>query len=534
MQSLLQLQQALALVLGETGDGDTGPTGYHLGDVVLGDGATAHGHLLMPLIPLDLHLLLIILLDIPQLSGLLEVLSGDSLLLLPVQGGDLLLQILQIGGGGFGGHTHLTGGLVHQIDGLIRQEPVVDVPAGQRHGGLQRPIGDGQTVVSLVLIPQSLQDLQRSLRGGLSHGDGLEPALQSGVLLDVLAVLVEGGGAHHTDLAAGQSGLENVGGVHGTLGGAGAHDGVQLVDEKDDVAGLLHLVDGVLDALFKLTPVLGAGHHAGQIQRQDPLVQQLLRHVGGGDALGQTLCDGGLAYAGLTDEHGVILGAAGQDLDDPLDLLFTANDGVQLAAAGRLRQVTGILLQSALLAALLCGSGSAAGHGGGAGRLIELLHHGAVQLLGVDAHGAQDAQGHVVALPQQPHQQMLGADVAGAGAGGLGNGQLHGALGTGRQPLRGCGAGDAGAYAAVQDVADHLVGESVLLQHTVGNALLFPQQAQQQVLGAHIAMSHILSGLLGQTQSLLCTGGEFIFHHKETLPFKRCGDLPKLLPGHYC
>ena len=129
---------------------------------------------------------------------------------------------------------------------------------------------------------------------------------------------------------------------------------------------------------------------------------------------------------------------------------------------------------------------------------------------------------------------MLGADVAGAGAGGLGNGQLHGALGTGRQPLRGCGAGNAGAYAAVQDVADHLVGESVLLQHTVGNALLFPQQAQQQVLGAHIAMSHILSGLLGQTQSLLCTRGEFIFHHKETLPFKRCGDLPKLLPGHYC
>ena len=152
----------------------------------------------------------------------------------------------------------------------------------------------------------------RRFRRGLAHGDGLEPALQGRVLLDVLAVLVQGGGADDADLAAGQSGLEDVGGVHGALGRACAHDGVQLVDEQDDVAGLLHLVDGVLDALLELAAVLGAGHHAGQVQRQDALVQQLLGHVAGGDALGQTLGDGRLAHAGLTDQHGVVLACGGR------------------------------------------------------------------------------------------------------------------------------------------------------------------------------------------------------------------------------
>ena len=39
------------------------------------------------------------------------------------------------------------------------------------------------------------------------------------------------------------------------------------------------------------------------------------------------------------------------------------------------------------------------------------------------------------------------------------------------------------------------------------------QQAQQQVLAAHIAVAHFLGGLLGQPQGFLRTGGEFIFHH---------------------
>ena len=88
-----------------------------------------------------------------------------------------------------------------------------------------------------------------STEGGLDQ-HRLEAALQGGVLLDVLAVLVEGGGADHAQLAPGQHRLEHVGGVHAPLGGPGADDGVQLVDEGDHLAlGGLDLVEGGLEAL---------------------------------------------------------------------------------------------------------------------------------------------------------------------------------------------------------------------------------------------------------------------------------------------
>ena len=68
----------------------------------------------------------------------------------------------------------------------------------------------------------------------LVHEDRLEAPLQRGVLLDVLAVLVERRRADRVQLAAREHRLEQVGGVHGALGRAGAHDRVQLVDEEDD------------------------------------------------------------------------------------------------------------------------------------------------------------------------------------------------------------------------------------------------------------------------------------------------------------
>ena len=67
--------------------------------------------------------------------------------------------------------------------------------------------------------------------------------MPKGKIQRVLAVLGESGGANDLNLAPAQGGLENVGGVHGALGVAGAHDVVHLVDDQDDVAQLLDLLD---------------------------------------------------------------------------------------------------------------------------------------------------------------------------------------------------------------------------------------------------------------------------------------------------
>ena len=80
------------------------------------------------------------------------------------------------------------------------------------------------------------------------------------------------------------------------------------------------------------------------------LFLQPFGHVAADDALGQPLDDGGLADAGLADEHRVVLGAAREHLDDAADLLVAADDRVELALARQLGQVAAVALERLVLA----------------------------------------------------------------------------------------------------------------------------------------------------------------------------------------
>ena len=195
-------------------------------------------------------------------------------------------------------------------------------------------------------LAQAAQDRDGVLDARLVDEHRLEPALQRGVLLDVLAVLVERGRADHVQLAAGEHRLEHVAGVHRAFGGAGADDGVQLVDEQQDPAlGRLHLGQHRLEPLLELAAVLRAGHQRAHVEREDRLVAQALGHVAADDALGEPLDDRGLADAGVADQHRVVLRLAGQDLDHPADLGVAADDRVEPAGPGVGDQVAAVLLQ---------------------------------------------------------------------------------------------------------------------------------------------------------------------------------------------
>ena len=116
-------------------------------------------------------------------------------------------------------------GLVDEVDGLVGEVAVGDVAVGQVGRGHERLVGDGDPVVRLVAVAQALEDLDGVGHRGLLDLDRLEAALEGGVLLEVLAVLVERGGADGLQLAAGQHRLEDRGGVDGALGGTGTRRG---------------------------------------------------------------------------------------------------------------------------------------------------------------------------------------------------------------------------------------------------------------------------------------------------------------------
>ena len=291
---------------------------------------------------------------------------------------------------------------------------------------------------------------------------------------------------------------------------------MELIDEEDHIAGLPDLLQQLLNPLLKLTPVLGARHHAAEVQGQKALVQHLVGYVAHNDLPGQTLSDGGFAHTGLTDQAGVVLGAAGENLDHPLDLPVPADDRVQLAGPSVGGQVPGELLQGLVLAViLLCGAGAGAAGIGGLtpGHLTQLLHQGCVQVTGIHASGAQDADGHIVAFPQDARQQVLRAHVVVAAPHGVLHGQLHHPLGAGGEALGGIAAGQTGTHALLDDLHDHVIGEARLRQNGVGHALLFPDQAQQQVLRAHVAVAQLTGCLLGKPQGLLRPGRKFVLIH---------------------
>ncbi len=246
--------------------------------------------------------------------------------------------------------ANLRGGLVDEVDRLVGQEAVGDVAVRERRGGDQRAVLDRDAVVQLVALLQPAQDRDRVLHARLADVDGLEAALERGVLLDVLRVLVERRRADGAQFAAREHRLEQVRGVDGALGGAGADDRVQLVEEQDDRAVRVgDLLEHALEPFLELAAVGGAGDQRAHVERDHFAIAQGLGDVLGDDPLGEALDDRRLADAWLADQHGVVLRSAREHLDDAADLLVAADHGVELAELGDLGQVAPEALERTLL-----------------------------------------------------------------------------------------------------------------------------------------------------------------------------------------
>lgn len=145
-------------------------------------------------------------------AGVGLVLEGE---LLHVEAVDGALEFVDLDGRGVDLHAQPGRGLVDQVDGLVGEEAGGDVAVGEGRGGHERGVGDGDLVVGLVTALEAAQDGDGVLDARLRNQHLLEAALQGGVLLDPLAVLVERRRADHAQFAAGQHRLEHVARVHG-------------------------------------------------------------------------------------------------------------------------------------------------------------------------------------------------------------------------------------------------------------------------------------------------------------------------------
>src|SRR5207248_5279919 len=98
-------------------------------------------------------------------------------------------------------------------------------------------------------------------------------------------------------------------------------------------------------ALFELTAILRARDDQRDVQREDALVGEKVRHVAVDDLLREPFDDRRLADARLADEDRVVLGAAAEHLLYALELVIAADERIELVLHRRLGQVAAELRQ---------------------------------------------------------------------------------------------------------------------------------------------------------------------------------------------
>src|SRR5205085_6293616 len=243
-----------------------------------------------------------------------------------------------------------------------------------------------------------------------------------------------------------------------------------------------------LQALLELAAVLRSRDERREVERVDLLVLQQLRHLVRGDARRQALDDGGLADTGLADQHGVVLRAPRENLHQPLDLGLAADDGVELALGGLLRQVAAELVEQLGALRLLAGRTAAPALALPAAGAREHADDLVANLLCVGIEVEQDARRDAFVLPYEAEQDVLGADVVVSERKRFPQRELEDLLGPRRE--RDLPARDLVALSDdARDLRPHLFDRDVEgLEHPRRETLFFAEQPEQDVLGADVVV----------------------------------------------
>ena len=315
---------------------------------------------------------------------------------------NLFLQLLHLRGRTLGIDAELGGRLIDEVHCLVGEESVRDIPLAQLGSSDQGSIGDLDLVVRLIAGTEATQHLNGILNRRLADKDRLKPPLQGGVLLDVLPVLVQGSGPDTLKLTTSEGRLEHIAGIDSSLSSSSADHGMHLVDKEDDFPLCFpDFIHHRFQAFLKFAAELAPRHQRPHIEGDHPLLPEGIRNVISHDLLRQTLRNSGLPYPSFTNDYRIILGAPGQDLYHPLNLVLSPDYRIKLAFSGEHSQVATIFFQSAVLA-LRPGVGNPVS-------TPDLLK-GTVYLLLIDAKVAEDTGSIPIAVAGDSDQEVLGAD----------------------------------------------------------------------------------------------------------------------------
>ena len=118
---------------------------------------------------------------------------------------------------------------------------------------------------------------------------------------------------------------------------------MHLIDKENEVPRPADLRQNVPDALFKLTAIFRACQDARHIEPVKPFPKKPLRRLSARQPLRQSLNDRSLSNAGLSDQSGIVLILAAENLLHLAELALPSDD--RLHARRFFYHILAILLQ---------------------------------------------------------------------------------------------------------------------------------------------------------------------------------------------
>ena len=240
------------------------------------------------------------------------------------------------------------------------------------------------------------------------------------------------------------------------------------------------------------------------------------------DALGKSLDDRRLANTRFAQQNGIVLGAAAENLNGPLNFTLAADDRIELVLFGKFGEVTAETVQGRRLRLAALRRRSPSDDIDFASTTVafatfqtvtEQVQHFFADLFQLEAQIHQDLGCHAFLLAQQPQQDVLGAHVVVVQVACLFHRILDDLLGTRR--LRQLAHRDH-FWSALDQLLDFQANlaeiDVQVLQHVGGDAAAFFDQSQQDVLGADILVVESLRLLVRQLHHLSGSIGKSFVH----------------------
>ena len=234
--------------------------------------------------------------------------------------------------------------------------------------------------------------------------------------------------------------------------------------------------------------VLRSGDDQRKIQREDALISQEGRHIAVSNALRESLHDGGFAHTGFADQHGIILRATAENLDDALDFFFAPNQRIELAFEGGLSQVAAKFREERSFLRPI--------H-------LDLFSGTARQFFAqrrqTQSPLAKDLRAKTLFFAQDSQEEMLSAYVLMAKPFSLLGCVIEDALALlAERNFHRRGDALANRDTRLNLLADGLDG-AMGAQKTIGQRLVFTHEAEQEVLGFDVRAS-VLTGLIAREE----------------------------------